>query len=100
MGGAHAGPLYAVAGAARRRDLRGRPQNRTGAGALSCMVVHVNSIELHFETEAARVWQVIDPFTESLLDAGESSDPDVRVELPEGDGAYRVQVNDRGRVTF
>ena len=53
------------------------------------MVVHVNSIELHFETEAARVWQVIDPFTESLLDAGESSDPDVRVELPEGDGGSR-----------
>jgi lipopolysaccharide transport system permease protein len=58
------------------------------------MVIHVK-----FDTEAARVWQVIDPSTESLLDEGESSDPDVCVSLPEGDGAYRVQVNDRGRVT-
>ena len=50
-----------------------------------------------------RVWQVIDPSTESLLDEGESADPDVRVTLPEGDGAYRVQIapaNDRARFTF
>lgn len=59
------------------------------------MVIHVK-----FDTEAARVWQVIDPATESLLDEGQSSDPDVRVTLPPGDGAYRVQVIDRGRVTF
>jgi lipopolysaccharide transport system permease protein len=59
------------------------------------MVIHVK-----FETGAARVWQVIDPATESLLDEGRSSDPDVRVTLPEGDGAYRVQVIDRHRVTF
>ncbi len=59
------------------------------------MVIHVK-----FDTEAARVWQVIDPSTESLLDEGESSDPDVSVALPEGDGAYRVQVYDGGRITF
>ena len=59
------------------------------------MVIHIK-----FDTEAARVWQVIDPATESLLDEGQSSDPDVCVALPEGDGAYRVQVTDRGRVTF
>jgi lipopolysaccharide transport system permease protein len=59
------------------------------------MVIHVK-----FETEAARVWQVIDPATESLLDEGQSSDPDVRVTLPEGDGEYRVQVNDGGRFTL
>jgi lipopolysaccharide transport system permease protein len=59
------------------------------------MVIHVK-----FDTGAARVWQVIDPQTESVLDQGESSDSEVRVTLPEGDGAYRVQVNDRGRFTF
>jgi lipopolysaccharide transport system permease protein len=63
----------------------------------------MNAIEVHFDTQAARVWQVIDPSTEALLDEGQSSDPDVRVALPEGDGAYRVQiapVNDRARFTF
>jgi len=49
------------------------------------------------------VWQVIDPETEMLLDEGESADPDVCVALPDGDGAYRVQIaalNDRARFTF
>ena len=62
-----------------------------------------NSIDLHFDDRATRIWQVIDPSTESLLDEGESADPDVRVTLPEGDGAYRVQIasaNDRSRFTF
>jgi lipopolysaccharide transport system permease protein len=59
------------------------------------MVIHVK-----FETEAARVWQVIDPATESLLDEGQSTDPDVQVTLPEGDGEYRVQVRDGGRFTL
>jgi lipopolysaccharide transport system permease protein len=62
-----------------------------------------NSVEVHFDERAARVWQVIDPSTEMLLDEGESGEPDVRVTLPEGDGAYRVQVaavNDRGRFTL
>jgi lipopolysaccharide transport system permease protein len=62
------------------------------------MVIYVK-----FETEAARVWQVIDPSTESLLDEGECGESDVNVPLPEGDGAYRVQiaqVNDRARFTF
>jgi len=63
----------------------------------------MNTVELHFDDAAARVWQVIDPSTESLLDEGESIDSDVRVNLPEGDGAYRVQVaplNRRTRFTF
>jgi lipopolysaccharide transport system permease protein len=63
----------------------------------------MNSVEVHFDERAARVWQVIDPSTESLLDEGESRDTDVRVTLPEGDGAYRVQIalaNDRARFTF
>jgi lipopolysaccharide transport system permease protein len=60
----------------------------------------MNSVEVHFEDRAMRVWQVIDPDTEMLLDEGESADPDVRVLLPEGDGAYRVQIADRGRFTF
>jgi len=60
----------------------------------------MNAVEIHFEERAARVWQVIDPSTEMLLDEGESADPDVRVVLPEGDGAYRVQIADRGRFTF
>ena len=63
----------------------------------------MNSVEVHFGERAARIWQVIDPSTESLLDEGESNDPDVLVTLPEGDGAYRVQissVNDRARFTF
>ncbi len=62
----------------------------------------MNSVEVHFEDRAARVWQVIDPSTEMLLDEGESDDPDLRVTLPEGDGAYRVQIadlNDRARFT-
>jgi len=49
-----------------------------------------NSIDVHFDEPAARVWQVIDPSTEMLLDEGESGEPDVSVTLPEGDGAYRV----------
>lgn len=63
----------------------------------------MNSVDLHFDDRASRVWQVIDPSTESLLDEGESTGPDVRVMLPEGDGAYRVQVapaNDRTRFIF
>ena len=68
------------------------------------MVVLVsNSIEVHFDECAARVWQVVDPSTESLLDEGECGDPDVRVPLPDGDGAYRVQiatVNHRSRLTL
>src|SRR5580658_25281 len=63
----------------------------------------MNAIEVHFDDRAARIWQVIDPSTESLLDEGESADPDVCVTLPEGDGAYRVQIasaNDRSRFTF
>ena len=63
----------------------------------------MNSIAVHFDEAAERVWQVIDPATECLLDEGASSEPDVLVELPEGDGAYRVQiaaVNDRARFTF
>lgn len=59
------------------------------------MVIHVK-----FDTEAARVWQVIDPATESLLDEGQASDRDLQVTLPEGDGEYRVQVNDNGRFTL
>ncbi|HVO97528.1 MAG TPA: ABC transporter permease [Bryobacteraceae bacterium] len=61
------------------------------------------SVELHFDDRAERVWQVIDPATESLLDEGICDDPDVRVTLPEGDGAYRVQVapaNHREKLTF
>lgn len=50
------------------------------------------SVELHFDDRAARVWQVIDPATECLLEEGVSTGPDVLVALPEGDGAYRVQV--------
>lgn len=63
----------------------------------------MNAIEVHFDGRAARVWQVIDPSTEMLLEEGESGDPDLRIALPEGDGAYRVQiapVNDRGRFTL
>jgi len=63
----------------------------------------MNSIDVHFDDRAARVWQVIDPSTEMLLDEGESGEPDVRVILPEGDGAYRVQiaaVTDRARFTL
>ena len=63
----------------------------------------MNLVEIHFDDRAARVWQVIDPDTEMLLDEGESAETDVRVLLPEGDGAYRVQVaalNDRARFTF
>jgi lipopolysaccharide transport system permease protein len=63
----------------------------------------MNSIDVHFDERAARVWQVIDPSTEMLLDEGESGEPDVRVTLPEGDGAYRVQIapaNDRARFTL
>jgi lipopolysaccharide transport system permease protein len=62
-----------------------------------------NSVEVHFDDRAARVWQVIDPTTESLLDEGQCEEPDVRVVLPEGDGAYRVQIapaNDRRRFTL
>jgi hypothetical protein len=62
------------------------------------MVIYVK-----FETEAARVWQVIDPSTESLLDEGECGESNVNVPLPEGDGIYRVQiaaVKDRERFTF
>lgn len=60
-------------------------------------------VEVHFDERAARLWQVIDPDTEMLLDEGESADRDVRVALPEGDGVYRVQIaalNDRARFTF
>lgn len=60
----------------------------------------MNSIELHFDDGAARVWQVIDPVSECLLDEGECGGSEVRVTLPEGDGAYRVQiasVSDRRR---
>ena len=61
----------------------------------------MNSIDVHFDTEATRVWQVIDPATESLLDEGESNESDICVALPEGDGAYRVQIaNGRGRFTL
>lgn len=63
----------------------------------------MNSIEVHFDERAARRWQVIDPVTESLLDEGECADPDVRVNLPEGDGSYRVQIadaKDRSRFTL
>ncbi len=63
----------------------------------------MNTIDVHFDTPAARVWQVIDPSTESLLDEGECGDPDVRVTLPEGDGVYRVQIaaaDDRRRFTL
>ena len=63
----------------------------------------MNSIEAHFDDRAARVWQVIDPSTESLLDEGESGDADVTVTLPEGDGAYRVQIaaaGNRARLTL
>lgn len=63
----------------------------------------MNAIDLHFDDRALRIWQIIDPSTESLLDEGESTDPDVRVTLPEGDGAYRVQIaaaNNRARFTF
>lgn len=63
----------------------------------------MNSIDVHFDEPAARVWQIIDPSTEMLLDEGESGEPDVCVTLPEGDGAYRVQiaaVNDRARFTL
>jgi lipopolysaccharide transport system permease protein len=63
----------------------------------------MNSIDVHFDERAARIWQVIDPSTEMLLDEGESGEPDVRVALPEGDGAYRVQiapVSDRSRFTL
>src|SRR5580658_3141676 len=95
MGGAPARPVHSFEGTERRRNLRSRPQSPAGAGAVSSMVIHVK-----FDTGAARVWQVIDPQTESVLDQGESSDSEVRVTLPEGDGAYRVQVNDRGRFTF
>jgi lipopolysaccharide transport system permease protein len=62
-----------------------------------------NSVDIHFDERAARLWQVIDPSTEMLLDEGESTEPDVRVTLPEGDGAYRVQIaalNDRARFTL
>src|SRR5487761_1977456 len=61
------------------------------------------TVELHFDDRAERVWQVIDPSTESLLDEGLCAEPDLRVALPEGDGAYRVQVasvNQRSRFTF
>ncbi len=63
----------------------------------------MNLVEMHFEDRAARIWQVIDPDTEMLLDEGESAGPDVRVTLPEGDGDYRVQIaalNDRARYTL
>jgi lipopolysaccharide transport system permease protein len=62
-----------------------------------------NLVEIHFDEPAARVWQVIDPSTEMLLDQGESGETNVRVTLPEGDGEYRVQVapvNDRRRFTL
>src|ERR1700689_2757902 len=103
MGRSSARPLYAVERKSRRGNLRGRPQNRAGAGAVSCVVVHMNLVEVHFEDRAARVWQVIDPNTEMLLDEGEWSDPDVPVSLPEGDGVYRVQIttlSDRTQFTF
>ncbi len=61
------------------------------------------TVELHFDDRADRVWQVIDPSTESLLDEGLCAEPDLRVVLPEGDGAYRVQVasvKQRSRFTF
>jgi lipopolysaccharide transport system permease protein len=63
----------------------------------------VISVDVKFDEPAERVWQVIDPLTECLLDEGQSSDADVHVTLPEGDGAYRVQVapaQDRSRFTL
>jgi len=63
----------------------------------------MNSIEVHFDNRTARVWQVIDPSTEMLLDEGESAGSDLSIMLPAGDGAYRVQIaalNDRARLTF
>jgi len=60
-------------------------------------------VRLHFDDRAERLWQVIDPATESLLDEGTSADAELAVTLPEGDGAYRVQVapkNRRGRLTL
>ncbi len=62
-----------------------------------------HSIDVRFDCRAARVWQVIDPSTESLLDEGECGGAEVRVTLPEGDGAYRVQIGaagSRGRFTL
>ena len=60
-------------------------------------------VELHFDDRVERVWQVIDPATESLLDEGRTAEANVSVTLPEGDGAYRVQVapaNNRNRFTL
>lgn len=62
-----------------------------------------HSVAVHFEDRVPRVWQIIDPSTEALLDEGECADPEVRVTLPEGDGLYRVQIasaNDRRRFTL
>ena len=36
----------------------------------------MNSIAVHFDEAAERVWQVIDPATECLLDEGASSESD------------------------
>lgn len=61
------------------------------------------SIDVHFDTAARRRWQLLDPVSELLLDEGECGDRDVCVALPEGDGAYRVQiaaVNNRARLTL
>jgi lipopolysaccharide transport system permease protein len=63
----------------------------------------MNSVEVHFDDRVARIWQVIDPNSEMLLDEGESSDADLSVVLPEGDGVYRVQItnlSDRAQFTF
>jgi lipopolysaccharide transport system permease protein len=63
----------------------------------------VPQVELHFDDRVERIWQVIDPATESLLDEGRTAEANVSVTLPEGDGAYRVQVapaNNRNRFTL
>jgi lipopolysaccharide transport system permease protein len=61
------------------------------------------SVNVHFDTKTPRVWQIVDVSSELLLDEGECDDSDVRVELPEGDGAYRVQIapmDNRRRLTL
>lgn len=63
----------------------------------------MNAVDAHFDNPAVRVWQVIDPITESLLDEGESTGADISVTLPEGDGVYRVQIaaaGNRSRFTM
>jgi len=57
----------------------------------------MNLVEAHFSDRAARIWQVIDPSTELLLDEGESGDADIKIALPEGDGSFRVLIAHAGR---